>query len=110
MEDYAEGFMGSLEAMLLTFIHILLSRAQSHGPTDLQESLRNVVFLWPERNNTAIQDIISVTYALLFSALSLFIHSPSYLLILPFRPCQILPSLEAVLDLFLEVLLDCSPL
>lgn len=38
MEDHAEGFMGSLEAVIITYIHILLARAQSYGPTELQES------------------------------------------------------------------------
>lgn len=36
MEDQAEEFMGSLEAVLISFIHSLLSRSRSHGPTELQ--------------------------------------------------------------------------
>lgn len=53
--DHAEGFMGSLEVELNIFIHILLPRAQSHGPTELQGSLGIIIFLCAqERNDTAL--------------------------------------------------------
>lgn len=57
MEDQAEEFMGSLEAVLISFIHSLLSRSRSHGPTELQRCLclGNVVFLnTQERNDSAL--------------------------------------------------------
>lgn len=45
--------MGSLETVLIGFI--LLSRAQSHGPTVLQGSLGNIVLLsTQERNGIAL--------------------------------------------------------
>ena len=53
IKDQAEGFMGSLETVLIGFI--LLSRAQSHGPTVLQGSLGNIVLLsTQERNGIAL--------------------------------------------------------
>lgn len=55
VEGHAEGFLGSLEAVSITFIHILLSKAQSHGPTEPQKNLGNVVFLCiQERNDSAL--------------------------------------------------------
>ena len=55
MEDQAEEFMGSLETVLISFIHSLLSRSQSRGPTELKMCLGNVVFLnTQERNDIAL--------------------------------------------------------
>ena len=52
VKDQAEEFM---ETVLIGFICILLSRAQSHGPTVLQGSLGNTVFLsTQERNGIAL--------------------------------------------------------
>ena len=54
MEEHPEVFMGSLEAGLITFTHILLSRAQSRGPTEVQGSLGNVIFLQSETEVTSL--------------------------------------------------------
>lgn len=54
--------MGSLEAVLITLSHSLLSRAYSHGPTELQGSLGNVIFLHiQDRNGTVLLSVLSLS-------------------------------------------------
>lgn len=54
--------MGTLEAVLITLSPILLSRVHSHGPTELQGTLGNVIFLHiQERKDTALLNILSLS-------------------------------------------------